>query len=123
MSELTAQIGLYPLGQGDLSPAIDQAIRVCEAHGLRIEVGPMSTMLVGDDAELFPALHEAAVAAMRLGRLAMVVTVSNACASADRLTPTRLEAPGDQLIAADSTARDLPASSLFGGSPLQSESG
>jgi uncharacterized protein YqgV (UPF0045/DUF77 family) len=83
MSELTAQISLYPLGQDDLSPAIDEAIRAFEAHGLRIEVGAMSTMLAGDDAELFPALHEAAVAAMRLGRLAMVVTVSNAGAVPD----------------------------------------
>lgn len=30
MSELTAQVSLYPLGQDELSPAIDEAIRVFE---------------------------------------------------------------------------------------------
>ncbi len=80
MSELTAQVSLYPLGQDELSPAIDEAVRVFGTHELRVEVGTMSTMLAGDDAELFAALHEAAAAAMRLGRTAMVIIVSNACA-------------------------------------------
>ena len=80
MTELTALVSLYPLGQDELSPAIDEAVRVFEAHELRVEVGAMSTLLVGDDAQLFAALHEAAATAMRLGRMAMVITVSNACA-------------------------------------------
>ena len=80
MSELAAQISLYPLGQEDLSPAIDDVLRVFEAHGLHAETGPMSTVLAGDDATLFSALHEATLAAARLGKMVMVITVSNACA-------------------------------------------
>jgi uncharacterized protein YqgV (UPF0045/DUF77 family) len=80
MSELAAQVSLYPLGQEDLSPAIDEVLRAFEAHGLRVETGPMSTVLSGDGAALFAALREATRSAMRLGKMVMVITVSNACA-------------------------------------------
>ncbi len=80
MSELAAQVSLYPLGQADLSPAIDEVLRVFADHGLHAETGPMSTVLMGDDAVLFAALHEAAVGAARSEKMVMVITVSNACA-------------------------------------------
>lgn len=80
MNELTAQVSLYPLGQDDLSPAIDAVLRVFEAHGLRVEPGAMSTLLAGEDGALFAALHEAARTADRAGKMVMVITVSNACA-------------------------------------------
>lgn len=80
MSHLAAQVSLYPLGEADLSPAIDEALRVFEAHGLHPETGPMSTLIAGDDAVLFTALHEAAEAVTAIGKMVMVMTVSNACA-------------------------------------------
>lgn len=80
MSELAAQVSLYPLGQEELSPAIDEVLKVFEAHGLHPETGPMSTVLTGDDTVLFAALHEATLAAAQSGRMVMVITVSNACA-------------------------------------------
>lgn len=80
MSDLAAQVSLYPLGQDDLAPSIDEVLRIFEAHGLRVETGPMSTLLYGDDATLFKALHEATLAATRSGKMVMVVTLSNACA-------------------------------------------
>lgn len=55
MTELSAQVSLYALGQEDLSPAVDEAVGVFEAHGLRVEVGAMSTLLTGDEAALFAA--------------------------------------------------------------------
>jgi uncharacterized protein YqgV (UPF0045/DUF77 family) len=86
MSELAAQVSLYPLGQEDLSPMIDEVLRVLKQHGLHVETGPMSTLLYGDDDVLFAALHEAAAAAARLGKMVMVITVSNACAVASEAT-------------------------------------
>ncbi|TAK76144.1 MAG: hypothetical protein EPO16_07695 [Dehalococcoidia bacterium] len=80
MSDLAAQVSLYPLGQADLSPSIEEVLRIFEAYALRVETGPMSTLLYGDDAPLFEALHEATLAATRSGKMVMVVTVSNACA-------------------------------------------
>jgi len=84
MSELSAQVSLYPLGQDDLSPSIDEVLRIFAKHGLRVEPGPMSTLLSGDDTPLFAALHEATRAAVQSGKMVMVVTVSNACAIPER---------------------------------------
>jgi uncharacterized protein YqgV (UPF0045/DUF77 family) len=83
MSTLSAQVSLYPLGQDEFSPAIDEVLGVFEAHGLRPETGAMSTVLSGDEDVLFAALHEAASAAALLGKMVMVITVSNACAVPD----------------------------------------
>jgi uncharacterized protein YqgV (UPF0045/DUF77 family) len=55
-------------------------LHVLKAHGLQPETGPMSTVLSGDDVVLFAALHEATLAAAGLGKMVMVITVSNACA-------------------------------------------
>ncbi len=54
-----------------------------EAHRLRPDTGAMSTVLSGDDDVLFAALHEAASAAARFGKMVMVITVSNACTVSD----------------------------------------
>lgn len=80
MAQLAAQVSLYPLGQDDLAPAIDEVLRVFTVHGLYVETGPMSTVLSGDDAVLFTALHEATRIAARGGPMVMTITVSNACA-------------------------------------------
>ena len=80
MSHLAAQVSLYPLGEAELSPAIDAALRVFEAHGLHPETGPMSTVIAGEDAALFTALQEATRSVAALGKMVMVITVSNACA-------------------------------------------
>jgi uncharacterized protein YqgV (UPF0045/DUF77 family) len=79
VNDLTAQVSLYPLGQDDLAPAVDEVIEVFRAHGLRVDPGPMSTLLAGDDASLFAALHEATRVVTRGGRAVLVITVSNAC--------------------------------------------
>lgn len=83
MNDLVAQVSLYPLGQEDLSASIDAVLKVFEAHGLRVTAGPMSTLLSGDDASLFAALHDATVTACASGKMVMVFTVSNACTVPD----------------------------------------
>ena len=80
MSEIAAQVSLYPLGQAELSPAINEVLQVFETHGLHVDTGPMSTVLTGEDSAVFAALHEATNSAMRFGKMVMVVTLSNACA-------------------------------------------
>jgi len=84
MSHLAAQVSLYPLGERDLAPMIDEVLRVFEAHGLQPETGAMSTVIAGDDAVLFAALHQAAQVADAIGKMVMVVTISNACAVPER---------------------------------------
>lgn len=79
MIGISAQVSLYPLGQEDLSPAIDEALRIFHKHGLQVYSGPMSTLIYGDDEAIFSALQTAFRRASEQGRVVMIVTFSNAC--------------------------------------------
>jgi uncharacterized protein YqgV (UPF0045/DUF77 family) len=81
MAELTvsAQVSIYPLRQKHLTPAIESVTAALSAHGLRVEVGPMSTQAIGAADALFAALKAAFVRAAANGQLVMTITVSNAC--------------------------------------------
>jgi tRNA-Thr(GGU) m(6)t(6)A37 methyltransferase TsaA len=76
---IAAQVSLYPLRQMSLSPAIEEALQVFRAHGLDVQLGPMSSLIVGDDAAIFAALQEAFRRAAEQGHVVMSVTFSNAC--------------------------------------------
>jgi uncharacterized protein YqgV (UPF0045/DUF77 family) len=79
MIGIAAQLSLYPLRQESLSPAIEEALRVFREHGLEMQSGAMSTMITGDDVEVFSALQEAFRRVAEQGHVVMVVTLSNAC--------------------------------------------
>lgn len=75
----SAQVAVYPLRQERLSPAID-AVRQALADGaLRVETGPMSTLVVGPSDSIFTALATAFAQVAALGPVVMTITVSNAC--------------------------------------------
>jgi uncharacterized protein YqgV (UPF0045/DUF77 family) len=80
----SAQISVYPLRQDRLTPAIEAVQESLAAHGLTSEVGPMSTIVVGEDSAIFAALGEAFAKAAELGHVVMTVTVSNACPVTNR---------------------------------------
>jgi uncharacterized protein YqgV (UPF0045/DUF77 family) len=75
----SAQLSVYPLRQDRLGPAIDRVRAALVSHGLAPQVGPMSTIVVGEDAVIFAALAEAFARTAELGHVVMTVTVSNAC--------------------------------------------
>ena len=58
MMGIAAQVSLYPLRQDHLSPAIGEVVRTFQEHGLEARMGPMSTLVWGDDEEVFAALKE-----------------------------------------------------------------
>jgi uncharacterized protein YqgV (UPF0045/DUF77 family) len=76
---ISAQVSLYPLGQADLSPVIDEALNILRLHGLDVTPGSMSTLISGDGAVVFSALQEAFQCAAKENRVVMVTTFSNAC--------------------------------------------
>ncbi len=80
----SAQISIYPLRQDRLAPAIEAVRASLSARGLAPEVGPMSTIVVGEDRVIFTALGEAFAKAGALGDVVMTVTVSNTCPIAKR---------------------------------------
>lgn len=79
MNGITVQISVYPLEQVSLSPAIDEALRILREHGLNVEVGLMSSLVIGEEVVVFTALQEAFHEIAALGPVVMVVTFSNAC--------------------------------------------
>lgn len=79
--EISAQVSLYPLGQSDLSPAIEAVWEALRGQGLEPQPGTMSTLVQGDDEVVFAALRDAFAGAAQFGGAVMVVTVSNICPS------------------------------------------
>lgn len=79
MIGISAQVSLYPFGQEDLAPAIQEVWNALDAHGLEYTPGPMSTLTWGDDDAMLEALKDGFRRAAKLGPAVMVVTLSNAC--------------------------------------------
>jgi uncharacterized protein YqgV (UPF0045/DUF77 family) len=76
---VSAQVAIYPLRQDRLTPAITAVSAALEAAGLQPEVGAMSTVVTGEAAVVFGALHEGFARAGAAGHVVMTVTISNAC--------------------------------------------
>jgi uncharacterized protein YqgV (UPF0045/DUF77 family) len=76
---ISVQISVYPLRQEHLSPAVNAVEAELNAHGLRPEVGSMSTQVVGEAEVVFAALRDAFMRVAAKGQVVMTVTVSNAC--------------------------------------------
>ncbi len=79
MMGVSAQVSLYPLGQEDLAPAIEEIWKALAAHGLEYRPGPMSTLTWGDDEAVLNALRDGFRRAAELGPAVLVITLTNAC--------------------------------------------
>jgi len=79
MTQISAQVSLYPIGTSDLAPAVEVFVATLRASGFTCHVGPMSTLVYGDDVALFEALQQAFREATRLGPAVLQLTVSNVC--------------------------------------------
>jgi uncharacterized protein YqgV (UPF0045/DUF77 family) len=74
-----AQVSLYPLGQEDLLPGIQDVWDALEEAGLRVEPGAMSTLVYGQDGAVLEALRQGFQRAARRGPAVVVITMTNAC--------------------------------------------
>ncbi|MFO7741307.1 MAG: YkoF family thiamine/hydroxymethylpyrimidine-binding protein [Anaerolineae bacterium] len=79
MSEISAQISLYPLRQASIGPVIREAMGQLRDRGLSVRVGEMSTLVWGEEQLLFDAVQEAFHQAAGRGDVVMHITFSNAC--------------------------------------------
>ncbi|MBN1613250.1 MAG: thiamine-binding protein [Deltaproteobacteria bacterium] len=76
---VSAQLSVYPLRQESLTPGIRIVNDALVDAGLSPEVGPMSTVTVGEADLVFAALRDGFTRAATQGHLVMTVTISNAC--------------------------------------------
>jgi len=74
-----AQVSLYPLGQSDLLPGIQDVWDALAEADLPQTPGPLSTVVHGEDAAVLAALREGFARAARRGPAVMVITLTNAC--------------------------------------------
>lgn len=81
---ISVQFSLYPLRQERLSPAIEEAVSVLKDHGLRVQMGSMSSVAWGDEDQVFAALKEAFAKSAEGGQVVWVLTLSNACPLPER---------------------------------------
>jgi uncharacterized protein YqgV (UPF0045/DUF77 family) len=79
MSQVSAQVSLYPLRQASIGPPIRQAVRHLRECRLNVRVDEMSTMVWGEEGAVFDALREVFHYAAEQGDVVMPVTFSNAC--------------------------------------------
>ncbi|MBT9252307.1 MAG: Ykof family thiamine-binding protein [Brockia lithotrophica] len=80
--EISAQLQLYPLAEEDYGTVIWKAIdrlRAYEDQGLRVEVGPMSTLIAGEADLVWRAVRELFTFAAEGRRIVLVTTMSNVC--------------------------------------------
>ena len=79
MTQISAQVTVYPLRRESLGPVIREARRSFRRHPLNVRVGEMSTMIWGEEKAVFDALQDAFDSASRGGDVVMQITLSNAC--------------------------------------------
>ena len=72
---IQAEISLYPLREKDLTPPIHRFVERLERRGLTVETGPLSSMVVGESAEVFAALAEAFEVSAAEGKRALIVKI------------------------------------------------
>jgi len=79
VSEISAQVSLYPLKQLDIYPTINETIELFKDYGLTVVPSTMSTVIVGSEELLWKAMYDAFLLASQHGETVMLLTVSNAC--------------------------------------------
>jgi len=77
--KLQAEISLYPLRRNELTGPIQQFIQALENDKLKVETGPMSTLVTGEEPVVFKSLQKAFEQLARDYELVMTVKISNAC--------------------------------------------
>ncbi len=77
--KVQAEISLYPLGEEDLLPSIEEFLEVVREEGLEPRMGTMSTTLDGESSVLFQAIARAFEKVAAHHRCVLIVKYSNAC--------------------------------------------
>jgi len=77
--KIQAEISLYPLRQNELTKPIRQFIELLENNKLKVEPGPMSTLVTGDSEVVFENLQKAFERLAEEYEVVMTAKISNAC--------------------------------------------
>ena len=79
------QVSIYPLREESLSPALNKFWDKLKERKLKFEVNSFSTIIWGEEDEIFDFLKEVWKEVTKDRSIVMVVTLSNACTPGFRL--------------------------------------
>jgi uncharacterized protein YqgV (UPF0045/DUF77 family) len=82
--KVQAEISLYPLRQNELTKPIQQFVQVLENNKLKVELGPMSSLVTGDSQTVFENLQKAFEKIAQKYEVVMTAKVSNACPDTEK---------------------------------------
>lgn len=74
-----AEVSLYPLRHNELTKPIRQFIDLLENNKLKVELGPMSSLVTGDSQVVFENLQKAFERLAEEYEIVMMAKISNAC--------------------------------------------
>jgi uncharacterized protein YqgV (UPF0045/DUF77 family) len=77
--KVQAEISLYPLRQNELTKPIRQFTELLRNNKLKIELGPMSTLITGDSQVVFENLQKAFERLAEEYDVVVTAKISNAC--------------------------------------------
>ena len=77
--EVEAEVSLYPLAQNELGPGVKAFIETLREQGCQVEVGEMSSLVVGESQTVFEALRLAYERAASQGGCVLIVKACNVC--------------------------------------------
>jgi uncharacterized protein YqgV (UPF0045/DUF77 family) len=77
--KVQAEVSLYPLRQSELTKPIQQFIQALENDNLKVELGPMSSLVTGDSQVVFESLRKAFEQLAKEYEVVVNAKISNAC--------------------------------------------
>jgi len=77
--KVQAEISLYPLRQNKLTKPIRQFVQALEGNQLKVEIGPMSSLVTGDSQVVFESLQKAFEELAEKYEIVLNAKISNAC--------------------------------------------
>ena len=82
--KVQAEISLYPLRENELTRPIQQFIGLLENNKLKVKSGPMSTLVIGEEAVVFEKLQKAFRQLAEKYQIVMTAKISNTCPEVNR---------------------------------------
>ena len=77
--KVQAEISLYPLRQNELTKPIRQFVELLESNKLKVQLGPMSTLVTGESRAVFESLQKSFEKLAQRYEVVMTAKISNAC--------------------------------------------
>ena len=77
--KVQAEVSLYPLRQNELTKPIKQFIQALENNKLKVELGPMSTLVTGEEPVVFENLQTAFEKLAQRYEIVLTAKISNVC--------------------------------------------